>query len=225
MRSLALSVLAVTVLAGCAQAGQPSVPAPVTSVAPQAESAPVDPERIRRIRSELPDGYEIADVAGYASSPVAFWGFGRGWTAQPPQCAPLMDPAPDGPALGVSGSGPGGIIHVVVVSGAVALLGLDPVQLGECPQWTMAYGGATADVSLVDAPMIDGAATLGVTSTIRSVAEAGTETDSRADTFMAYLGEHVVFVTLVTDPGAVDPPLPPQYASDLLVEAVSTLRG
>jgi hypothetical protein len=198
------------------------------SAAPQAHTTTVDPERIRRIRPELPEGYEVAEVGGYASSPVAFWGFGRGWTAEPPQCAALVDPAPDGPALGVSGSGTGGIIHVVVVSvppGAVAPVGLDPVRLSECGRWAMEYGGSSAEVTLVDAPVIDGAATLGTSSTIRTVVEAGTQTDSRADTFMAYLGEHVVFVTLVTDPGAVEPPLPPQYASDLLVKTVDTLRG
>jgi hypothetical protein len=76
-----------------------------------------------------------------------------------------------------------------------------------------------------DAPVIEAAATLGTTSHIRNQVESGIETDSRADTFMAYLDQHIVFVTLITDPGAVEPPLPPSYASELLVTTVDTLRG
>ncbi|MDF2823695.1 MAG: putative secreted protein [Mycobacterium sp.] len=227
MRSQTLCVLAVLAAGACAPPPPDPQPQPNTTAAP-APAAEVDPERIRRIRPELPDGYEVADVGGYASSPVAFWGFGRGWTAEPPQCATLVDPAPDGAALGVSGSGAGGIIHVVVVTlpaGGQGPIGLDPVRLGECGRWTMSYGSSSADVSLVDAPVIEGAATLGTSSTIRNVVESDTETDSRADTFMAHLSRYVVFVTLVTDPGSVEPPLPPQYASDLLVRTVATLRG
>lgn len=225
MKSLTLGVLTVTVLAACTSPSPPPKSEPAPTAAPQVLTADVDPDRIRRIRPQLPEGYEVADVGGYASSPVAFWGFGRGWSAQPPQCAALVDPAPDGPSQGVSGSGAGGIIHVVVVSGGTGLVGLDPVLLAECGRWSMNYGRSTAEVSLVDAPVIDGAATLGTSSVIRNVVESGTETDSRADTFMAYTGDHVVYVTLVTDPGSVDAPLPPQYASDLLVTAVGTLRG
>ena len=201
------------------------VTAPTSTTFTQPAAAGVNPERIRRVRTEMPTGYEIADVGGYTSTPVAFWGFGRGYTAEPPRCGALVDPVPDGPASGLSASGPGGIIYVVVVSGHVGPVGFDPVLLGECGQWTMAYGSASADVSLVDAPVIDGAATLGLASAIRNVVESGTETGSRADTFMAYLGEHVVFVTVITDPGSVEPPLPPQFASDLLVHTVATLRG
>ncbi|MGB3482002.1 MAG: DUF5642 family protein [Mycobacterium sp.] len=232
MRSLTLGVLAGTVLAGCAQPSQPAPTPPESSAAPQAGIAPVDPERIRRMRSALPEGYEVTEVGGYASSPVAFWGFGRGWNAVPAQCAPLVDPEPDGPALGVSGSGPGGIIHVVVVSPAVPLgpgaggpVSLDPVRLGECGRWTVSSDRSSAEVNLVDAPVIEAAATLGTVSTIENMAESGTETDSRADTFIAYLDQHLVFVTLVTDPGSVEAPLPASYASDLLVKTVATLRG
>lgn len=227
MRTLAAGVLAATVLAGCSTPPQsappPVAPAPVT--ASQTTPAPIDAERIRRVRADLPPDFEVADVGGYASSPVAFWGFGRGWTAEPARCTTLVDPAPDGPADGVSASGPGGILYVVVVTAPVGPVGFDPVLLGECGHWLMTYGRASADVHLADAPAVAGAATLGLVSTIRNLVESGTETASRADTFMAYLGEHVVFVTLVTDPGSMEPPLPPQFASDLLVKTVATLRG
>jgi hypothetical protein len=218
-------LVAGTVLAGCSTEAPPAPTEPSPTVVTPAALAPVNPERIRRMRAELPVDYEIADVGGYASTPVAFWGFGHGYSAQPPQCGALVDPAPQGPASGLSASGPGGIIHVVVVSAAVGPVGLDPVLLGECRQWLMTYGRSTADINVVDAPVIAGAATVGTAGAIRNVVESGTETASRADTFMAYLGEHVVFVTLVTDPGSVQPPLPPRFASDLLVTTVATLRG
>ena len=221
----AVAVVVLTVLAGCSPENPTAATAPPPTVVTQAAPAPVNPERIRRVRAELPAGYEIADVGGYASTPVAFWGFGHGYSAQPPQCGALIDPAPDGPASGLSASGPGGIIHVVVVSAAVGPVGFDPVLLGECRQWAMSYGRSTAEVTLVDAPALAGASTVGLAGAILNVVESGTETASRADTFMAYLGEHVVFVTLVTDPGSVEPPLSPQFASDLLVKTVATLRG
>jgi Domain of unknown function (DUF5642) len=225
VRSLALGVLTVTMLAGCSPERPPAPRQTTPEVITSAVVAPVNPQRIIRVRPELPAGYEVADIGGYASTPVAFWGFGFGWTAEPPQCAALVNPAAEAPARGFSGSGAGGIIHVVVVSAATGPVGLDPILLAECGQWTMTYGRSSARVTLTDAPVIDGAATLGTASVIRSAVESGTETDSRADTFMAYLGEHVVFVTLVTDPGSTEPPLPPQFASDLLVKAVTALRG
>lgn len=225
MRSLALGVLTVLMLAGCAPDRPPAPTEAAPAITSSAVLPPVNPERIIRVRPELPAGYEVAEVGGYASTPVAFWGFGFGWTAQPPQCGTLVNPAPEGAARGFSGSGAGGIIHVVVVSAALGPMGLDPILLAECGRWAMTYGRSSAEVSLVDAPVIDGAATLGTASVIRSAVESGTETDSRADTFIAYLGEHLVFVTLVTDPGSVEPPLPPQFASDLLVKTVTALRG
>jgi hypothetical protein len=223
--ALSAASVAGSVLAGCSAPTPPTPTGPSPTAATQAAPGPVNPERIRRVRTELPADYEVADVGGYASTPVAFWGFGHGYSAQPPQCGALVDPAPQGPASGLSASGPGGILHVVVVSAAVGPVGLDPVLLGECGQWLMTYGRSSAEVNLVDAPVIAGAATVGLTGAIHNVVESGTETASRADTFMAYLGEHVVFVTLVTDPGSVEPPLPPQFASDLLVKTVATLRG
>ena len=67
--------------------------------------------------------------------------------------------------------------------------------IADCVQWTMAYGRSSATIDLIEAPHIDGVDTLGMSSTIRTVVESGTETDSQAQTFTAYLGEYFVFVT------------------------------
>jgi hypothetical protein len=171
----------------------------------------------------MPPGYELADVAG-PSAPAGFWGLSDGWTSEPPQCSALVGPGPgnSAPGQGVSASGGGGIVYAVVAPAPVAV---DDAVVADCGQWTMASGHATADAGLVDAPRIDGAQTLGISTATTTVVESGTETDSHAATFSAYLDGYVVFVTLVTDPGLPPPPLEPQFAADLLVKTVSALRG
>jgi len=159
----------------------------------------VDPQRIKRVRGDLPPGYEVADIDGPALI-SGFWGFRSGWTAEPPQCAALVGPTADPASTqGLSGSGPGGIVYVVVVTAQSGAVAPDPALIADCGQWTMGYGRSMATVNLVEAPGIDGADTVGMATEIKTVVESGTETDSRAQTFSAYLGEHFVFVTLVTD--------------------------
>ena len=46
------------------------------------------------MRDELPDGYEVADIVGPVA-PTGVWGFGAQWSAEPPQCGVLADPAVD----------------------------------------------------------------------------------------------------------------------------------
>ncbi|CAN5594903.1 DUF5642 family protein [soil metagenome] len=218
-------LVVVALAAGC---GQPAAPVaspstPTSSV--QAEARPIDPTRIKRVRGDLPPGYEVGDLDPTVSI-SGLWGFRPGWTADPPHCAALVDPV-GAPALaqGLSGSGPGGIVYVVVATAPAGPVAMDPALLADCGQWTMGYGPSTATVHLVDAPRIDGSDTVGMTTAIRTVVESGSETDSQAQTFSAYLGEHFVFVTVKTDPGSPDPPLPGEFAADLLVKAVSALRG
>ncbi len=221
---LALGLVAVGLAAGCAQPAGPVVSEPVTVSSSQTAPGPVDPQRIKRIRADLPPGYEAGDINGTVSI-SGLWGFRPGWTADPPQCAALVDPAGElQSAQGLSGSGPGGIVYVVVAtqSGAPAP---DPALIAECGQWTMGSGRSAATVNLVDAPHIADSDTVGMATAIRAAVESGTETDSQAHTFSAHLGEYFAFVTLVTDPGSPDPPLSPEFAAELLVKTVSALRG
>jgi Domain of unknown function (DUF5642) len=192
-----------------------------SSTATSSPAQSINPSNIKRVRGALPPGYEVADFSG-PPSPAGLWGFRPGWAADPPQCAALAQPAGDtARAQGLSGSGAGGIVYAVVTAAPATL---DPALLGECGRWSMTYGHTTAAVRLTDPPHIDGVDTLGMTSTIRTVVESGTETDSQAQTFTAYLGDYVAFVTLVTDPGSPHPPLEPGFAADLLVRTVSALR-
>lgn len=185
----------------------------------------VDPANIERVRGELPPGYESGDLFGRAS-PVMFWGLGPGWTADPAHCGVLADPVAE-PATtrGWSGSGPGGIVYAVVTGSPPARVAFDQALIADCARWTVSAGHTSGHVSFVDAPAVDGAETVGMATATTTVVEGGTETHSHADTFTAYLGDYVAFVTVVTDPGSPNPPLGQDFAAELLTKTVSALRG
>ncbi len=182
----------------------------------------MNPARIERVRTELPSGYEVAALSGRAA-PVAFWGLGPDWTADPPRCGALADPVADAATTrGWSASGAGGIVYAVVAGSRATL---DPSLIDECGLWTVSAGHTSGSVTIAAAPAIDGAATVGLSTTTTTVVEGGTETHSHADTFTAYLGDYLAFVTVVSDPGSPNPPLGQDFAADLLVKTVSALRG
>jgi uncharacterized protein DUF5642 len=211
------AALAALLLASCAHAPQP-VPTPSST----RSAGHINPGNIRRIGHDLPPGYEVTGVSG-AATPPTIWGLGPKYTASPARCARLADPAgaQGQAAQGISGSGAGGIVYAVV---AAAPASLDPSLVTQCRQWTMTGGRATARVQLIDAPSIDGAETLGMAADITTSVEGGSEIDSRANTFTAYLGDYYAFTTLISDPGSPHSSLSPQFAADLLVKAVSALR-
>ncbi|MGB8389976.1 DUF5642 family protein, partial [Mycobacterium sp.] len=181
---------------------------------------------IKRVVSDLPPGYEVTTGIPSAASPRVIWSLAADVTAQPSRCATLADPGNgrDQSAQGVSGSGSGGIIDAVVVA-LPGPVDLDHNLVAACGQWTMTAGHTMASVRLTDAPHVDGAETLGMVVDIKSYVESGSEIDSRAYTFTAYLGNYYAFTTLTTDPGSALPALPSQFAADLLVKTASTLRG
>ncbi len=208
-------------LAACAHPHQ-AAPASSTS----APASHINPANIRRVGRELPPGYEVTGVSG-VTAPTAVWGLGAGGAAVPPRCAALADPADGhgGPAQGISGSGAGGIVYAVVAAAPTGPVTLDRPLVAHCRQWGMSSARATARVHLVDPPHIDGAQTLGMAAEITTSVEGGNEIDSRADTFTAYLGDYYAFTTLISEPGSPHPQLSPRFAADLLVKAVSALRG
>ena len=238
MRWWVICLAAPAVLAACGSQPGPAHPSAPSSdsVAPTVNSA-----NVKRIRPALPAGYEVTDIAGPVSA-AALWGFGSGWSAAPPQCAALADPAPaDAGARGLSASGPGGTVYVVVAAApAAAMSGVaapapaadaaapaaDVAALAEqCGQWTMNFAHTTGVATLVEAPHIDGVQTIAMTVATRTAVESGTETVGQASTAQAYLDHHVAFVTLVTEPGSARPPLDGNFVADLLVKTVAALRG
>lgn len=209
-------------VAACVAACSPAqAPAPTEATSPPAASAGLNPMRVERVRSDLPTGYEFTPLPARAE-PIALWGLGPQWTADPASCAGLGDPAGDGPVHGWSASGPGNIVYAVVAATGV---GLDQDSLDACGSWNLSAGHTAGVVTVVDPPVVDGAQTLGLSTDATTTVEGGTETRSHAETFVAYLGDHVAYVTVVTDPGSSAPSLGPGFASDLLVRTVAALRG
>jgi hypothetical protein len=208
----------------CAACGASDAPRPATgSPEPSSRPSAINLADVARVRGDLPAGYEIADLVGRAA-PLAFWGFGPQWVADPPQCGALSDPPVDGATIrGWSGSGQGGIVYVVAaVTGDTVV---DPAVLGECGTSTLTAGHTSGTVTTVEAPAIDAATTLGLRTETTTVVEGGTETHTHADTFVAYLDGYVAYVTVVTDPGAAGPALRADFASGLLVQTVVAIRG
>ncbi len=214
----AIAVLAAA-LTACAQS-----PPPAPSSTHALPRAAIDPANIKRVRRELPSGYEVTTVAEIAAPP-ALWGVGANKTTEPAQCAALADPvAGDSQsAQGVSGSGAGGIIYAVVAR--YSPRPLDPAVLADCSRWTITSGRTRADVRLIDSPHIEGSQTVAMASETTTSAEGGTKISSHAETFTAYLGDYYAFTTLITDPGSPQPALTPQFAAELLAKTVAALRG
>jgi hypothetical protein len=185
-------------------------------------STKVNPARIDRARTDLPDGYEVADLVGPVA-PTGLWGFGAPRSADPPQCGSLADPVVDPASTrGWSGSGTGGIVYAVV---ATSTAGLDPAVAASCGQWTLSAGQAIGTVTMTAAPAIESAETVAMATATTTVVEGGTETRSHADTVTAYLDGHVAFVTVVTDPGSPHPQLGAEFANELIVKTVAALRS
>lgn len=208
-------------LAGCAHPGGPPVAPSVNASAHH-----VDPSNIRRVRRELPPGYEAAPVKDM-TAPPDIWGLGAFGVANPPRCAALADPAAGHGqrAEGISGSGTGGTVYAVIAAAPTGPVALDHSLVAQCRQWRMTGRRASARVRLVEAPHIDAAETVGMTAEIVTSVEGGNEIASQADTFTAYLGDYYAFTTLISDPGSPHASLTPQFAADLLVKTVSAVRG
>ncbi|KUH92832.1 hypothetical protein AU188_13960 [Mycobacterium sp. IS-3022] len=203
--------------AACGAPSDPPDHVPSADVPPQ-----INPARIERARSELPAGYEVSDLEG-PIGPITAWGYGAQWSTEPPTCAALVDPAAGAPnTSGWSASGPGGIVYAAVADAAGHV---DPVTIDECGRFTVAGGRTTGTVTLGPAPVIDDAPTVALATASATVVEGGSETRSHADTVTAYLGDHVAFVAVVTDPGSPNPQLGSAFAATLMRETVSALRG
>src|ERR1700722_2705999 len=212
-------------VAGCAHSPTPT-PSATPTKSPSAHGTVVNPANIKRVVRELPPNYEVSTGIPGGAAPRAIWSLATDATVKPPQCATLADPGNgrDQSAQGVSASGTGGIVDAVVVA-LPGLADLDHNLVAACARWTMSDGHTTAGVRLTDPPQIDGVETLGMVAATKSSVGSGTEIDSRVYTFTAYLGNYYAFPTLTTDPGSALPALPPQFAADLLVKTVSTLRS
>ena len=174
----------------------------------------VDPGNLKRVRSALPSGYEVADLKGPISI-AALWDSVRDGrlTRLDARCWPIplrrTRPREDVRIR----AGRHGIRDRLCCSGSRGSRyrsdgQLSPVGDGLQP--------TTASVELTAAPVIEGAATLAAALTARTAVESGMETDTEISTASAYLDGFVVTVALLTDPGSRHAPLEPHFVNDLL---------
>ena len=216
MRGYAICLGAVLVVTGCG----PSPPATPTSSSATQSSGAVNPAAVARVRSELPPGYEVGNLADHAA-PASFWGLKPQWTAEPAQCGALADPGAGTPVRGWSASGPGGIVYALVAGPGATGAAPDG-----CAAWTLTGGRTSAAVQAVAPPAIADTPTTAMSTVAITVVEGGTETRSHADTVNAYLDSgYVASVTVVTDPGSALPALGPDVAARLLAQTVTAVRG
>lgn len=213
-----------TAIAGC---GSPPPDAPpATATSGSAAPTGIDPVRIKRIRAELPDGYEVAEVAADADL-AGLAGYRRGWTADPADCAALLGPAEPTATRGLSASGAAGTVYVTVTpdSGEPPA---EPEEPGACADWTMAYQHSTARVAPGVAPHIDGAVTAGLRAGSVTAVESAAHTESTIRWLTAIPTAqpdgYLVAVTVITTPGTAEGPLTDDYAAGLLVAAVAVLH-
>ncbi|MCV7419388.1 DUF5642 family protein [Mycobacterium yunnanensis] len=216
MRVVAWCLAVVASLVACSPA-----PGPTAVSNPPAASAGADPARVDRVRADLPTDYEFTPLPARAE-PIALWGIGAQWVADPPSCAGLGDPGAGAPVRGWSASGPGGIVYAVVADAPATV---DQALVDACGTWRVSATHTSGAVGVVPSPPADGVATLGLSAEVTTTVEGGTETRSHAETFVAYLGQHVAYVTVVTDPGSSAAPLAPGFAYDLLAKTVAAVRG
>ena len=211
------------VLVAAAACSAPAHGPATTTTSRAVQAINVNPDNIRRMRGSFPPGFEVTETRGEAS-PAQFWGLKPGWSSEPAECNVLADPAAGGssPPQGLSGSGNGGIVYVMVAASPSGA-GPDPGTVDACSHWSMDSGHTTAIVDRFD-PAIDGLSTFGMITAIRTTVEGGNETDLRASTATAYLGEYVAFVTVVTDPGAEPSVMPHDLAKTMLIQTVAMLR-
>mgnify|MGYP000676830621 CR=1 FL=1 len=215
MRIVVIGVLLMA-LVGCGSPG-PAPDAPTSSTATVAPTG-IDPVRIKRIRAELPEGFEVADVAPDANL-AGLAGYGGDWVADPPACAGLLGPRETAETRGLSASGTGGTVYVTVMP-----VGGDPVQGVDCSDWTMSYQHSTARVQPAEAPQIDGATTAGLRADSVTAVESAARTESTIRWLTAEQDDQLVAVTVITTPGNEEGPLTDDYAAGLLVKAVAVLH-
>src|SRR6201995_4449171 len=112
------AAIVVPLLAACAH---PSQHAPALSGGAAARH--IDPANIRRVRRDIPPGYEVTAVSGVIAPP-GIWGLGGAGVATPPRCAALADPTGGHgqSPQGIWGSGARGTVWAVVVAATTGRL-------------------------------------------------------------------------------------------------------
>jgi hypothetical protein len=215
-----------TAAAGCGTSAEvaPAGPAAAPPPAAQSTPAPYDISKVDAVVDDFPQGFspqahpaktlEQSDIGG--SAVAAF----TGAQFDPPQCRsvvipPYADPTVGTEAAGVIGQGDRGSMYVVALRSPHPVAaepdppGCDRISLSGSPE-------ATGTVERIAAPAVGGVRTTGVRLTVADSA------DDPDYLFTAALDDSTSVVVM----GSADQQLDPQrLMSDLLVKAVSAVRG
>lgn len=216
MSKVLLALAAACVLAGCSSG---------------ASSAKVDISKVAEVKSSFGPDYRVTDITERAIDPkfLAARKLPDGLNFDPANCAKVAA-GPDMPAdlrgnmAAVSAEGNGNRFVVIAVETSKALPANDPGK--DCSKVAFSGPQVRGGMEVVDAPHIDGARTVGVHRVLQAVVAGGARTGELYD-YSAQFGDYQVIV--IANPLVIpDKPVAPvdtQRARDLLVKAVTAVRG
>lgn len=196
-----------------------------------ASSAKVDISKVAEVKSSFGPGFKVTDITERAIDPkfLSARKLPDGLTFDPANCAkvaagPEMPPDLQGNMAAVSAEGNGNRFVAIAVETSKALPANDPGK--DCTKVAFFGPQVRGGMEVVDVPHIDGAHTVGVHRVLQAVVAGSARTGELYD-YSAQFGDYQVIV--IANPLVVpDKPVAPvdtQRARDLLVKAVTAVRG
>ncbi|MEB4211133.1 DUF5642 family protein [Mycobacterium sp. 94-17] len=216
MSKMLLAVVAVGLLTGCSSGSHP---------------AQVDINKVVDVKSSFGPEYKVSDISERGIDPKLLAGrkLPDGLTFDPANCA-KASAGPDMPAdlqgnmSAVTAEGRGNRFVVIALETSKALPLNEPGK--DCHKVTFTGPQLRGGVQVVEVPQIENTRTLGVHRVMQALTPGGPRTGELYD-YSAAFGDYQVIV--IANPlVAPDQPVVPvdtQRARDLLVKAVSAVRG
>lgn len=218
MLKVLLAIASACVLAGCSSGGD-------------ASSAKVDIRKVADVRSSFGPEYKVTEIGERGIDPklLSARKLPEGLTFDPANCAkvaagPDMPPDLQGNMAAVSAEGNGNRFVVIAVETSTALPFNEPGK--DCSKVAFTGAQVRGGIEVIDAPRIDGARTTGVHRVLQAVVAGGARTGELYD-YSAQFGDYQVIVIAnpLVIPGQVLAPVDTGRARDLLVKAVTAVRG
>ncbi|TAM71445.1 DUF5642 family protein [Mycobacterium sp.] len=216
MSKVLLAVAAVCVLAGCSSATHP---------------AKVDINKVVDVKSSFGPDYKVSDISERGIDPKLLSGrkLPDGLTFDPASCAkvasgPEMPSDLQGNMSAVTAEGRGNRFVVIALETSKALPFNDPGK--DCTKVTFSGAQMRGGIQVIDTPQIDSTRTLGVHRVLQALTPGGPRTGELYD-YSAQFGDYQVIVIAnpLVVPGQPVAAVDTQRARDLLVKAVTAVRG
>ncbi len=216
MSKVLLAVAAVCVLAGCSSATHP---------------AKVDINKVVDVKSSFGPDYKVSDISERGIDPKLLSGrkLPDGLTFDPASCAkvasgPEMPSDLQGNMSAVTAEGRGNRFVVIALETSKALPFNDPGK--DCAKVTFSGAQMRGGIQVIDTPQIDSTRTLGVHRVLQALTPGGPRTGELYD-YSAQFGDYQVIVIAnpLVVPGQPVAAVDTQRARDLLVKAVTAVRG